>query len=97
MGNEKTSSDRGLSLFGPNQGLTDASEVNDDPAQILDVLTLSEQETEPCGADIDVARFVYEAPVDATIGTDVLDRLLAEAESEVFATTAKERERHEYN
>ena len=92
MENEKRSCPRGM----PPLRTAEMLEVNDDPAQILDVLTRSEQEAEPRGAEIDVGRFAYESP-PASLSADDLDRLLADAADEVKATTEMERDVHEHN
>lgn len=95
MSNEKVNCNRGFTSYGPKLRPVDVSDVNDDPAQILDVLTYSERDCELCGADIDVASFVYDEPTVAIVNADVFDRLLADAGMDYL--TKKERDRHEHH
>lgn len=94
---------QGVHPFGPQLPRVGAIEVNDDPAQILDVLTLSEQEGEQSGAEIDVARFVYE-PTEFSLGSDALDQLFADSLEDLpdelanlFTKDKKERDLNEHN
>lgn len=64
-----------------------ASDVNDDPAQILDVVTLSEQEKEHNGVIIQLDRYVYD-PAELSLGESVLNEILA---SETGSTNGKKK------
>lgn len=100
MGNENASYQQGGSPFGPQLPAADVSAVNDDPAQILDVLTLSERETEHSGVDIDVSRFAY-GTSEFSLGDHTLDQLLADSAESLSAEPSlpleKECDPHEHN